>query len=139
MNPIIESLNNYAAANRWSIDGGTARNLAVGQLEFPVIWHQPLALTGKIGRNEGVLTYKLSFLLLDGEEGRDHGCREEIRERLEQHALGMIRTLENHARVQAVRLVSCRPAEATLTHYGETALTVTIEADVLYCHKNTPA
>lgn len=134
MNPIIESLNNYAHANDWTIDGGPARNLSAGQLEFPVIWHQPLALTGKIGRNEGFLTYKLSFLLLDKGGNCDSMKKEEIRERLEQHALGMIRTLENHARIRDVRLVSCRPAESALTHYGEIALTVTLEVDILFHH-----
>lgn len=134
MNPIIESLNNYASANDWTIDGGAARNLSAGQLEFPVIWHQPLALTGKIGRNEGYLTYKLSFLLLDKGGNSDSMRKEEVRERLEQHALGMIRTLEGHAQVRDVRLISCKPAESTLTHYGETALTVSIEVDILFCH-----
>ncbi|MCD8185520.1 MAG: hypothetical protein LUD68_03420 [Rikenellaceae bacterium] len=133
MNPIIESMNNYAQANRWSFDGGPVRGLTSGQLKFPTIWHQPLALTGKIGRREGYLTYKLSFLLL--EKGGNHTAleKENVREGLEKHALGMIHTLENHERVLNVRLISCLPTESALTHYGEIALTVTIEADILYC------
>ncbi len=137
MNPIIESMNRYAAANRWSVDGGPARNLSAGQLEFPVLWHQPLALTGKIGRNEGYLTYKLSFLLLDkGGEGEGTAA---VCERLENHALGMIHTLENHPQVREVRLAGYQPAESSLTHYGETALTVTIEVDVLFFHSQAQA
>ena len=134
MNPIIESMNNYACANRWSIDSGPARGLSAGQLEFPMIWHQPLALTGKIGRNEGYLTYKLSFLLLEKGEPGNVLKKEAVRERLEQHALGLVRTLENHERVRDVRLLSCLPAESALTHYGEIAMTVTLEVDTLFCH-----
>ena len=137
MNPIIESMNHYAHANRWAIDSGPTRGLSGGQLTFPLVWHQPLALTGKIGRCEGLLTYKLSFLLLD-KSGRGEG-KEDIRQRLEQHALGMIRTLENHPRVHDVRLVNCQPVESSLTHYQENALTVTIEADVLFAHTNAHA
>ena len=137
MNPIIESLNRYAAANRWNVDGGPARNLSAGQLEFPVVWHQPLALTGKIGRNEGFLTYKLSFLLLD--RGTGDEAKENIRQRLENHALGMIRTLENHPQVRDVRLLGCKPAESSFTSYGETALTVSIEADIFFFHPTAQA
>lgn len=138
MNPIIESLNRYAAANRWSVDGGPARNLSAGQLDFPVLWYQPLALTGKTGRGEGCLTYRLTFLLLDKADGGGEQ-RQAILDRLETHALGIVRTLENHRQVREVRLLDCRPAEAALTHYGETALRITIEADVLFCHTQTPA
>ena len=133
MNPIIESMNNYASANSWSIDGGPVRGLANGQLEFPMIWHQPLALTGKIGRREGYLTYKLSFLLLEKGGNYNTGQKEEVRERLEKHALGLIHTLENHERVLDVRLLSCAPSESAMTHYGEFAMTVTIEADIPFC------
>ena len=137
MNPIIESLNRYASANRWSVGGGPARNLSAGQLEFPVVWHQPLALTGKIGRNEGFLTYKLSFLLLD--KSTDEEAKENVFQRLENHALGMIRTLENHPQVRDVRLMGCKPAESSLTNYGETALTVSIEVDIFFRHSTTQA
>jgi hypothetical protein len=136
MNPIIESMNRYAHANRWAVDGGPVRGLSAGQLTFPLVWHQPLALTGKIGRGEGLLTYKFSFLLLDNSGGEN---KEDIRQRLEQHALGMIRTLENHPRVHDVRLVGCQPVESPLTHYQESALTVSIEADVLFCHPSAHA
>lgn len=132
MNPIIESMNHYARANCWAVDPGPVRGLSAGQLTFPLVVHQPLALTGKIGRGEGVLTYKCSFLLLDKSRGGDSA--EELRERLEQHALGMIRSLENHPRVHDVRLIGCQPAEAPLTLSRETALTVSIEVDVLFCH-----
>ena len=139
MNPIIESMNHYASANRWSIDGGPARGLSAGQLEFPLIWHKPLALTGKIGRSEGLLTYKLSFLMLEKIGNGDAAHRETVRERLEHHALGLVRTLENHERVHDVRLISCLPAESTLTHYGEIALTVTLEVDTLFQHPTANA
>jgi len=139
MNPIIESMNNYASANRWSIDGGPVRGLSNGQLEFPMIWHQPLALTGKIGRREGYLTYKLSFLLLEKGGNYNAGLQEEVRERLEKHALGLVDTLENHDQVLAVRLLSCVPNESAMTHYGEIAMTVTIEADILFCQTNPNA
>jgi hypothetical protein len=134
MNPIIESMNHYAHANRWAIDGGPVRGLSTGQLEFPLIWHQPLALTGKIGHNEGVLTYKFSFLLLEKGGNCNALQKEEVRCRLEQHALGMVRTLERHEQVRQVRLIGCRPAESALTHYGEIALTVTLEVDTLFRH-----
>jgi len=134
MNPIIESMNHYASANRWSIDGGPVRGLSAGQLEFPLIWHQPLALTGKIGRNEGYLTYKFSFLLLEKGGNYDFIEKENVRSKLEQHALGLVHTLEKHERVRDVRLVSCLPAESALTHYGEIALTVTLEVDTLFHH-----
>ncbi len=137
MNPIIESLNRYAAANRWSVGGGPARHLSAGQLEFPVLWHEPLALTGKIGRNEGFLTYKMSFLLLD--RGDESESPENIRQRLENQSLGIIRTLENHARVRDVRLIACKPAESSLTRYGETAITVSIEVDIFFHHPITQA
>ncbi len=134
MNPIIESMNHYASANRWAIDGGPVQGLSSGQLEFPLIWHEPLALTGKIGRNEGYLTYKLSFLLLERRENGHVLQREAIREKLERHALGLVRTLENHERVRDVRLVSCLPAEAAMTDYGETAMTVSLEVDTFFCY-----
>ncbi|MDL2230250.1 hypothetical protein LJB87_00455 [Alistipes sp. OttesenSCG-928-L06] len=139
MNPIIESMNDYAQANHWAIDGGNTQNLASGQLEFPMIWHQPLALKGKIGRKEGYLTYKLSFLLL--EKGGNYNAmqQEDVRERLEKHALGIVATLENHNRVIDVRLLSCAPAEAAMTDCGEIAMTVTIEADILFCQTNHQA
>jgi len=139
MNPIIESMNNYAQANRWSFDGGPVRGLSSGQLQFPTIWHQPLALTGKIGRREGYLTYKLSFLLLEKGGNYDTIQKENVRELLEMHAIGMVHTMESHDRVLDVRLISCLPNETALTHYGEIALTVTIEADILYSVPGTNA
>jgi len=87
MNPIIESMNDYARANRWAVDGGPARHLSGSQLEFPMIWHQPLALTGKIGRNEGWLTYKLSFLLLDKGCGKSYTAHHGLQDTLAKHSL----------------------------------------------------
>lgn len=137
MNPIIESMNNYAYANRWAIDGGNVKNLSSGQLQFPMIWHQPLALKGKIGRNEGFLTYKLSFLLLEKSGNKNSTQKEETREVLEKHALGLVKTLENHERIQDVRLISCLPTESAMTHYGEMAMTVTLEVDTLFSFSKT--
>jgi len=51
----------------------------------------------------------------------------------------LVHTLENHDRVQDVRLISCIPAASAMTHYGETALTVTLEVDVLFCSSHSPA
>ena len=131
MNPIIESLRAYGESNRWSVGGGPVQQLTARKLEFPLLWHEPLSLTGKKGLTEGTLHYKAVFHLLERTDGNQTDANEQP-ERLEKRALEAIATLENHSRVRTINLVSCIPARSPLTQYGETAVTVTVEAEILY-------
>lgn len=134
MNPIIEAMKAYSAGRNVAIAGGAARQMAMQKLEFPLIWHEPVVLTGKSGMQEGTLTYKIKFHWLEKNGNHSAEALEAIREKIEKRVLDLVGTIENHSRVRSVRLISCTPAESELTHYGEIALSAQIEAEVMFCN-----
>lgn len=131
-NPIVEAMRGYAQQAHVAIAGGPPHTLTARKINFPLIWHEPLTLTGKNGRQEGILTYRIKLHWLEKDRNYSAEEQEDVRNEIERNILRLIATLENHSHIQCVRLLSCTPAESALTHYGEIALSVTLEADILF-------
>ncbi|MDR2937186.1 MAG: hypothetical protein LBU80_07620 [Rikenellaceae bacterium] len=130
---LIKAISDFARERGIEFRSGFTNQMTLSKLAFPLIWLEPLVLTGKRGRKEVRSNYRVKLHLLELDRNFPQQEKDEVWNSLADRLVELHDTLGEHPQVIAIRNLECRPDQTRWTNYGELSVTASFEAETLFC------
>ncbi len=130
---LIKAISDFAHERGIEFRSGFTSQMTLSKLAFPLIWLEPLALTGKRGRKEVRSSYRIKLHLLELDRNFPQQEKDKVWNELADRIIELYDTLGEHPQVTAISHLECRPDQTRWTNYGELSVTASFEAETLFC------